>query len=65
MNRQDIVKIMCDVVNNLNYQVAQQQGISAEDAYKAIEGHQEQLQYVNNVLLDELIKKEIIQIEVV
>lgn len=62
MNRNEIVQIMCDVVNRLNFDIAQSQGANMDEARMAIEQHQPHLMHVNNLILDELISKGLVNV---
>lgn len=63
MNKNEIVQIMCDVVNKLNFEVAQSQGADMNDAKVAIEQHQPHLVYVNSIILDALASKGLVNID--
>ncbi len=62
MNKNEIVKIMCDVVNQMNYQIAQQQGADMNEAMAAIEQHQPHLIQVNTMILDALASKGLVAV---
>jgi hypothetical protein len=57
MNKDQVVAVMSDVVNNLNFQVALEQGAPIEDAKSAIEAHQPHLVYVNGLIYDRLLEE--------
>jgi hypothetical protein len=63
MHKNLIVKIMCDVVNEMNFEIAQAQGANPEEAKAAIEQHQPQLVHVNTMILDKLIESGIVTID--
>jgi hypothetical protein len=60
MNRQEVVSLMCDVVNHINEQVGRSQNLSDEQIKQAMDSHQENLLVVNSILYDELHKRGII-----
>jgi hypothetical protein len=60
MNRDQVISLMCDIVNHLNEQIGKSQNLSDEEIQKIIESHQENLLVVNSVLYDELFKRGVI-----
>jgi hypothetical protein len=60
MNRDQVISLMCDIVNHLNEQIGKSQNLSDQEIQKIIESHQENLLVVNSVLYDELFKRGVI-----
>ena len=58
--KEEVVQFMTNIVNDLNRQGAQAQGISQEEFEKAIAEHQEQLMFVNSVIYDGLVANNLI-----
>jgi len=62
MQKDEIVKIMCDVVNQMNFEIAQSQGADMNEAMMAIEQHQPHLIHVNTMILNELVNKGLVNV---
>lgn len=63
MHKNLVVKMMCDVVNEMNLEIAQAQGANPEEAKAVIEQHQPQLVHVNTMILDKLITSGLITVD--
>ncbi len=61
MTKEQVVQIMTKAVNDINYQVGLNVGMSEQDIKSAIDAHQEQLIFVNNSLYDVLLQNNIIK----
>lgn len=55
--------MMCDVVNQMNFEIAAQQGAPLEEAKMAIEQHQPHLVHVNTMILEKLIAEGLITVD--
>ena len=61
--RQDVVNLMTNVINDLNFQKASQDGVDEMQIRKAIADHQQELNYINGVLVDALKANNLISVE--
>ena len=61
--RQDVVNLMTNVINDLNFQKATQDGVDEMQIRKAIADHQQELNYINGVLVDALKANNLISVE--
>jgi hypothetical protein len=61
--RSDVVNLMTNVINDLNFQKATQDGVDEMQIRKAIADHQEELNFINGVLVDALSKSNLINLD--
>jgi hypothetical protein len=61
--RQDVVNLMTNVINDLNFQKATQDGVDEMQIRKAIADHQEELNFINGVLVDALKANNLISVD--
>ena len=54
MYREEVVKLMCDTVDDFNRYQAQQQGIPSEQIEEYITAGRQQMEFVNGMLYDVL-----------
>lgn len=55
MNKQEVVRIMTETVNNINRQMGLQQGAPVHEVEQAIAQHQDQLNQMNDMIYDALV----------
>lgn len=55
MNKQEVVRIMTETVNNINRQLGSQQGSPIHEVEQAIAQHQPQLNQMNEMIYDALV----------
>lgn len=58
--KEEVVQFMTNIINDLNRQGAQAQGVSDDEIERAIAEHQQQLMFVNSVIYDGLVANNLI-----
>ncbi len=61
MNKEDVVTLMCEVINEMNRQMAFQSGIPSDQADAVIKEQQSELRRVNGLIYDKLVSAAIIK----
>ncbi len=61
MNKEDVISLMCEVINDMIRQVAFQSGIPSDQAAMAINEQQPELRRVNGLIYDKLVSAGIIK----
>ncbi len=61
--KQDVVNLMTNVINDLNFQKALQDGVDEMQIRNSIAQHQEQLNFINGVLVDALKANNLINVD--
>lgn len=54
MNKEDVVLLMCEVINDMNRQMAFQSGVPSDQVAAVIKEQQPELQRVNGLIYDKL-----------
>lgn len=63
MSRDEIIHEMCEVVNDMNRQMAAQNGVPQEQVDQVIVNMQQELMYGNSLILDKLIELDLIKVD--
>ena len=61
MNKEDVVALMCETINEMNRQMAFQSGIPSDQADLVIKQQQDELKRVNGLIYDKLFAAGIIK----
>tara|TARA_B110000259_G_scaffold185611_1_gene235019 strand:- start:1609 stop:1806 length:198 start_codon:yes stop_codon:yes gene_type:complete len=60
MDRDQVIEAMCEAVNDMNRQIAWQNGIPSDQMDETINNMQSELAHGNGVILDKLIELDIV-----